>query len=62
LGIGESGFEFGMGGPLVQKETVHLNFEHFDFGSLSFFDTREACYKNAFWNEVINQWLMCKSQ
>ncbi len=58
LDINESNFEFGIGGPMAPSDSIHIEYEHLDYGSLSFFDKKDKCYKNAVWSQVENQWLV----
>jgi len=56
LDIGESSFEFEIGGPMAPSDSIHIQYENLDYGSLSFFDLKEKCYKNAVWSQIENQW------
>ncbi len=62
LEIEEESFEFGLGGPIAPEEPIHIKYDDLDFSTLSFFDSKEDCYKDSVWDHTKNVWCVSKSK
>ena len=55
LEMGEKSFEFAVGGSLAPETPLTIEYNSINFKSLSFYDTDEKCYKDAFLFEKIDK-------
>lgn len=62
LEIEDDSFNFGVGGPMAHEVKINIKYIDSDFKSLSFLDVEQKCYKNAFWDDAQNKWIISRSR